>query len=136
MAIREIIQQNITQIATQSSRVARVKICSKTQKNHSRILSTYAPRNGRKAEDRRQRLIDVKEILNKTCKRHMIIWRTDANGQLGRDGEEDEGAEKFRAIPRKRNGSWDLHAKSKNRRGNGQHIQKICQKQQKIPMAT
>ena len=36
-----------------------------------------------------------KEITIKTCKRDMIIWRADANGQLGRDEEEEKEIQKM-----------------------------------------
>ena len=52
------------------------------------IISTYAPHNGHVEAERRQHCEEVKEILHKTCKRHMIIWCRDANGQLGRENEE------------------------------------------------
>ena len=54
------------------------------------ILTTYAPHNGKTEEDRMQHWGEVKEILNKTCKRHMVIWSTDANGKIGRDEEEEQ----------------------------------------------
>ena len=54
------------------------------------IITTYAPHNGHTDGDRRQQWEEIKAILNKTCKRHMIIWRTAANGQIGRDGEEEK----------------------------------------------
>ena len=53
------------------------------------IHPNYTPRNGHAEADRRQRWGEVKEILNKTCKRHMIIWCADANENLGRDKEEE-----------------------------------------------
>ena len=53
------------------------------------ILSTYDPHNGHTETDRRQQWGEVKETLNTTCERHMIIWCADANGQLGRDKEEE-----------------------------------------------
>ena len=47
------------------------------------VISTYAPHSGHKEETRRRRWQDVNELLNKTCKRHLIIWGADANGQIG-----------------------------------------------------
>ena len=37
----------------------------------------------------------VKAILNKTCKRRMILWHTDADGQIGGDEEEGKATEKM-----------------------------------------
>ena len=84
-------QKYITQIARQSSRVLRVTLDRYRSKMPIHILSNYAPHNGHSEADRIQHWGEVKEIHNQTCKRHMIIWRADANGQLGRDkGGENE----------------------------------------------
>ena len=40
--------------------------------------------------------------MNNTCKRQMVIWRTDANGQLGRGGEEGKEPRKKRRTQRNR----------------------------------
>ena len=48
-----------------------------------RIISTYAPHNERPEEEKQQHWEDVKVILNKTCKRHHILWGAGASGQLG-----------------------------------------------------
>lgn len=34
---------------------------------------------------------EVEESLNETCKRHLIIWRAEANGQIGRIDEKEGG---------------------------------------------
>ena len=83
-------QQYITQIARQSSRVLKVTLGHLRSRIPIHIISTYAPHNGHAEEDRRQHWEEVQEILNKTCRRHMIIWRTDANGQLVRNKEEGQ----------------------------------------------
>ena len=61
-----------------------------------RIISTYAPYNEHKLGVTEQRRNDVTEILNQTCKRHMIIGRAVANGHIaGGIGHRDEnGGEK------------------------------------------
>ena len=62
-----------------------------------RIISTYAPHNGHTEETKRRQWADVQELLSKTCKNHLIIWGTDANGQLGnrhREEEEEKYAKK------------------------------------------
>ena len=47
------------------------------------IISTYAPHNGRNEETKNHHWGDVQELLNKTCKRHLILWGAAANGQIG-----------------------------------------------------
>ena len=83
--INESTKQYITQITRQSSRILKVTIDNQHSNMHIQIISTYAPKNGHAEEDRRQHWGEVREIPNKTCKRHMTIWCADANGQLGID---------------------------------------------------
>ena len=78
----------ITQIKRQRSRLLGVTLGNYESKIPIHILSTYAPRSGHTEAERRHQWGEVNEILNRTCKRRMIIWRADANGQLGRDKEE------------------------------------------------
>ena len=89
--IREITQQYITQI-TMPSRVLRVTMDHAKSRMSIEILSTYAPHNGNAEEERRKRRGEVKEIINKTCKGHLLIWCADTNGRLGID--EERGGEK------------------------------------------
>ena len=97
------------------------------------ILTTYAPHNGKTEEDRMQHWGEVKEILNKTCKRHMIIWRADANGQIGRD--EGDGAEEHnaKAMPR---ATLLGHIPEQKRKGDVTRLKETCQRRNMIPMAT
>ena len=126
VVIREIIQQNTTQIDRRSSRSQRVTIGSKNSKIPIQILCTYAPRSGRAEEGRRHRRGDFKEITNKTCTRHMVIWRADANGQLGRDGEaeEEEGQSATRNHASER--IVGPYTRSGNRKGNGKKYNKYA----------
>ena len=87
-------QKYITQIARKGSRVARVTMGRKNSRMPIQLLTTYAPRNGHTEADRRQHWEDVKEILNKTCKRHMIIGCSAASGEIGRDREAEENTVK------------------------------------------
>ena len=86
------IQQYITQVTRQSSRVMRVTLDRYKSEMPLQILSTYAPHNGHAEAERKQHWGEVKEILDKTCKSHMIIWRADANGLLGSGKEEKQRA--------------------------------------------
>ena len=54
------------------------------------IISTYAPHNGHTEETKRRHWEGVQELIKKTCKKHLIIWGTDANGQLGNRNREEE----------------------------------------------
>ena len=84
------LQTYITQITRQRSRVLRVTLGRYESKIPIHIIPTYAPHNGHAAAERRQRWEEDKEILNKARKRHMVIWCADANGQLGRDKEDEK----------------------------------------------
>ena len=84
------VQQYVTQIARRSIRVLRVTLDRYKSKMPIQILSTYEPHNGHAEAERRQQWQEAKEIPNKTCKRHMIIWCTDANGQPDRDKEAEK----------------------------------------------
>ena len=65
-------QQYITQIARQSSRALRVTLDRTNSNMHIQILTTYAPHNGH-TEDRKQSWEAAQAIMNKICKRQMII---------------------------------------------------------------
>ena len=70
--IHESLQKNITQIVRQSSRAVKVTQHHHKAKMPTQIISTYAPHNGHNEEVRNQHWEDVQELLNKTCKRHLI----------------------------------------------------------------
>ena len=125
-------QQYITQITRKSSRVLRVTLDRRESKMPIHILATYAPQNGQAEAGRRHHWEAVKEILNKTCERQMLIWCADANGQLGSDKEEEN-----EKSPNE-NTTQENRAvrKIKNRKRDGTCLERICQKQQMIPMAT
>ena len=49
-------------------------------------------------EERSQHWEDVRELINKTCKRRLVIWGAYSNGQLGNrnhEEEEEEEEEKY-----------------------------------------
>ena len=80
-------QKYITKIARQSGRGPRLAIYRENSNVHIQIITTYAPHNGHTEEGRQKHWGEVKEIANKTCKRQMILRRTDENGKIGRGGE-------------------------------------------------
>merc|ERR1712112_100296 len=88
--IHESIQQNIIKIKRQSSRVIRVTLDQDKAIIPIHVISTYAPHSGHNEETRQQHWQDVKELLNKTSKQHLIIWGADANGQLGNRNKTEE----------------------------------------------
>ena len=70
---------------------------------------------------------DVKEILNKTCKMHMIIWRADTDGKIGRGGEADGTNTKINSA---RNIIGPYTTATTTETGNGAQIQIIYRKQE------
>ena len=75
-------RRTLQKITRQISRVLRVSVGHSESKMPIRIISTYAPHNGHTEETKRKHWEDVQELLSKTCKRHLIIWGADTNGQL------------------------------------------------------
>ena len=47
------------------------------------VIITYAPHSGYSGEERTKHWKQVKLVLESTPKTHVILWCTDANGQLG-----------------------------------------------------
>ena len=133
--VHESLQQNITQIATQSSRFLLVTLGRAESKMPIHIISTYAPHNGHMEETRRQRWGDVGELLNKICMRHLIIWGSGANGQLGNRNhtEEEKYAKKEHADQR----IIGPYVKASTcEQGNWARLRRIYRRQQMMPMTT
>ena len=117
----------ITRITRKRSRVPKVTLGGRNSNMPIQIITTYAPNNGRTEEYRIQHWGEVKEILNMTCKRHMIIWRTDANGQIGW-GEEGGAVKKCHIH------IIGPYARAKKTgKGHGTYLAKICQSHRMIP---
>ena len=76
-------RQNIIQIKRQWGRAIRVTLDQDKATTPIHVISTYSPHSGHIEETRQHRWQDVQELLNKTSKRHLIIWGADAGGQLG-----------------------------------------------------
>ena len=102
IVVHESLQQHITQITRQSGRSIRVTLGHAKSKMPIRIISTYAPHIRHTEEEKRQQWEDVKELLYKTCGRHLVIWGSDANGQLGNRNREEEENTPTRNIPIKK----------------------------------
>ena len=54
------------------------------------ILTTYAPHKGYSAQEREKQRGQVDNAIQQIPKRHMTIWRTDSNGQLGKDDQDNK----------------------------------------------
>ena len=96
------------------------------------MLPAYAPHNGHTEAERGQRWEEVSEILNQTMKKtHMIMWRADANGQIGREKKKKIKNPQETATYKNR-----TIKEQKAEKRHGTQLAKICQSQQMIPMAT
>jgi len=82
------------------------------------ILTTYTPRKGYTATERKQHWEKVEETIQKIPKSHMLIWRTDANGQL--IGNQQDTLYKHILGPY-------TNAKE-TEKGNGQKLYNTCKK--------
>ena len=87
--IHERLRQHITQITRQCSRSLRVTLDRSKSKMPIRVISTYAPHNGRTEVERRQQWEDVASLLSTTSVRHLTIWGADAIGQLENRNQEE-----------------------------------------------
>ena len=133
--VRESLQQHIAQIPRQSSRPLRVTLDRAKSKMPIHIISTYAPRNGHTEGTERQHWGDVKELLSKTCERHLIVWGADANGQIGNRNHEE--GEKYAQKEHSDRRIIGPYAKaSETEQGNGARLLRICRRHQMIPMET
>ena len=90
------------------------------------ILTTYAPHKGYTATERKQHWDKVEDTIQLIPKRHMLIWNTDANGQLGRTNQEQQHAH---IIGPYANGG-------ETEKGNGQRLYNACKTHNMIPMNT
>ena len=135
MMIHESIQQNIIQIKRQSSRAIRVTLDQEKAKMPIQVISTYAPHSGHKEETRQQHWKDVNELLNKTSKRHLIIWGADANGQIG-NNEQNKEREQANKAKRTKHIIGPYTKRKCIGKGNGTDLYRTCKQQQMIPMTT
>ena len=74
-------------------------------------------------EDRKKQWEEANEILNKTCKRHMVIWRTDANGELGSEYAEGNADKDNAQMAKNILGPYIRVAKAEE--GNGAQLKRI-----------
>jgi len=133
--IRESIQRNIIQIKRQSSRAIRVTLDQDKAIIPIHVISTYAAHSGHNEETRQQHWQDVQELLNKTSKRHLIIWGADANGQLG-NRNKAEDARYTRQAGQVQSIIGPYTKAERTEKGNGSDLYRICRQHQMIPMKT
>ena len=78
---------------------------------------------------------DVQELLNKTCKQHLVIWGAVANGQLGDKDKTEEG--KYAKKESNTRNIIGPHTRAQHTEsGNGANLHRICRRQQMIPTET
>ena len=84
-------------------------------------------------EESRHRWEDVKELLNRTCARRLIIWGSDANGQLCNMDHEEDG----KYAKREHDGREIIGPRHKSRQEGEwegmDQLHRICRRQQAIP---
>jgi len=90
------------------------------------ILTTYAPHKGYTATDRKQHWDKVENAIQQIPKSHMLIWNTDANGELGKQNQEQQHANIIGPY---------THRKE-TEKGNGQRLYNTCKTHNTIPMNT
>ena len=90
------------------------------------ILTTYAPHKGYSAQEREKQRGQVDNAIQQIPKRHMTIWRTDSNGQLGKDDQDNKNKHIIGPY---------TNAKE-TEKGNGQRLYNTCKTYNLIPMNT
>ena len=73
--------------------------------------------------------------MTKTCKRHLVIWRPDANGQIGKKNERENGEPATQEHATEKIIGPNTNA-ARTEMGNRMKLRKACPKQQAIPMET
>ena len=111
------LQQHIAQITRQSSRSIRVTLGHAKSKMPIHIVSTYAPRNGHTEEARGKHWGGAKELLNETCRRHLILWGADANGQMGNRNQSEEEERYAKKGKCRSRDNWTIHESEQEREG-------------------
>ena len=122
----------VTHVAKQS-RAIRVTMGHENPNMPIHIISTYSPRNGHAAEEKKNQRNDVKELINETRKRHMIIW---CPGTTGRIGRKDERENKTTQGKRTNNIIGPRTKATEIEKGNGVHLMGICQNEEMISTET
>ena len=77
------------------------------------IINTYAPDMSYDEETHNKHWAETREIMNFIPKNNVIWWRTDNNGQIAQDDENNEQV-----------GRWTMGNKTEE--GNGRQLGKIC----------
>jgi len=90
------------------------------------ILTTYAPHKGYSAQERKKHWDQVDNTIQQIPKRHMTIWCTDSNGQLGKDNQDNKNKHIIGPY---------TNAKE-TEKGNGQRLYNTCKTYNLIPMNT
>jgi len=80
----------ISTIKRVDRRITTVALQSEKATTPITILTTYAPHKGYSAKERKQHWDNVEETIQLIPKSHMLIWNTDANGQLGRQNKKNK----------------------------------------------
>jgi len=88
------------------------------------ILTTYAPNKGYTATERKQHWGKVEETIQQIPKSHMLIWRTDANGQLS----------ERKPDPQYKHIVGPYTNTNETETGNGQRLCNACKTNNLIPM--
>jgi len=117
----------ISNIQRIDHRIMTVTLHDKPGDIHITIMVTYAPHTGYSKKEKAEHWQNAKHTLTQIPKRHLTIWRADANGQLG---PVEEQKEEYRKII----GPHTLATQMEP--GNGTSIGKACLPTNMIPMNT
>ena len=125
--VREEYEHHIANMKRINGRILQPTLHSKQSHTPLNMVCAFALHSGKREIEQKQHWAEVRGKLKEIPNRHMIIWRTDANGQLGRQEHTEHG--RCRIIGPK-------VKEDKTEAGNGQRLLNLCKQHHAIPMNT
>lgn len=103
-----IIHQAIATHITHMRRIIHrtIKHTIRSNKSHTpvTIVNTYAPHKGERNPDQKEHWGEAQQSTQWTPGKHLIIWRADANGEIGELAKNRDGAKHNSSIYKTRKG--------------------------------
>jgi len=89
--VHEELEHHIVNIKRIDARIMQLALHSKQSHTPLTILCTYAPHGGKTKVSQNEQWGKVRQTLQETSNRHLLIWRSGANGQLGTQNTIEHG---------------------------------------------
>jgi len=82
--IHEDLENHIVHIHRVSHGIVKITLHIAQAHTPIAIINTYASHKGKTKQEQHEHWKHVHEVVKDTPRRHLIIWRADANGQMGK----------------------------------------------------